>query len=183
MQYEVEQKYPVHDIAQLEADLQQLGVELDEGIVQVDRYFAHPQRDFRESDEALRIRSMGDKNRITYKGPKIDTETKTRREIELSLQSGAESAEQLAEMLTILGFRSVASVTKSRRRGELQYQGRAVEISLDDVEQVGDFVELELVTDADGVEAAKAVVLSLAEQLGLKNAQLRGYLDLQLDGE
>ena len=44
MQYEVEQKYPVHDIAQLEADLQQLGVELDEGIVQVDRYFAHPQK-------------------------------------------------------------------------------------------------------------------------------------------
>ncbi|MFT7641974.1 MAG: adenylate cyclase class 2 [Pirellulaceae bacterium] len=182
MKYEVEQKYPVPDVAKLEADLQELGVTLDAAIVQVDRYFAHPQRDFRETDEALRIRSVGDKNRITYKGPKIDKETKTRREIELSLQSGTESAEELSELLTILGFRSVASVTKRRRRGELQYEGRGVEISVDDVEQVGDFVELELVTDAEGIAAAKKVVLSLADKLELKEPQLRGYLDLLLDG-
>ena len=46
-----------------------------------DHYFNGHDRDFHQTDEAFRIRRMGEKNFLTYKGPKRDTDTKTRIEI------------------------------------------------------------------------------------------------------
>ena len=43
-----------------------------------DLYFNSPLRDFKESDEALRIRIKEEGARLTYKGPKLDKETKSR---------------------------------------------------------------------------------------------------------
>ena len=55
---------------------------------QEDIYFNSPIVDFAKTDEALRIRTtkQGDEKHIfiTYKGAKIDSESKTREEIELS---------------------------------------------------------------------------------------------------
>ena len=45
-----------------------------------------PCRDFAQTDEALRIRTVGDTSFVTYKGPKLDATTKTRRELELPLR-------------------------------------------------------------------------------------------------
>jgi len=78
MQFEVEQKFPVADLADVENRLAALGATFVDEVVQVDRYFAHPSRDFAKTDEAIRIRQVGDANFITYNGPKIDTTTKTR---------------------------------------------------------------------------------------------------------
>ena len=68
-------------------------------MVQIDCYYAHPVRDFAASDEALRLRQVGENNYITYKGPKLDTTTKTRREIEISLPDGLQSAAEAAELV------------------------------------------------------------------------------------
>jgi len=81
MQYEVEQKFPVSDMPALQERLIALGATIGETQVEVDLYFGHPARDFSKTDEALRIRRIGAKNCITYKGPKIDITTKTRCEI------------------------------------------------------------------------------------------------------
>ena len=86
--FEVEQKFRVDGFAEIETHLARLGAEIENPIEQVDTYFAHPQRDFAATDEALRIRQVGDENFVTYKGPKIDSQTKTRREIELPFASG-----------------------------------------------------------------------------------------------
>ena len=85
MRYEVEQKFPVADMRAIREGLAALGAEVAAPQEEVDLYFAHPVRDFAATDEALRLRQKGPQNRITYKGPKIDTTTKTRREIELPL--------------------------------------------------------------------------------------------------
>src|SRR5262245_15405794 len=99
MQYEVEQKHRVTDKAALIARLQERGAILDEPIEQSDQYFTHPCRDFATTDEALRIRVVGDKSFVTYKGPKLDTTTKTRREIELPLDSADHGGSQFASLL------------------------------------------------------------------------------------
>jgi adenylate cyclase class 2 len=87
MQYEVEQKHQFEDVTALVAQLEQRGIVLEPAVVQSDQYFAHPSRDFALTDEALRIRTSGGESFVTYKGPKLDTTTKTRHELELTLQS------------------------------------------------------------------------------------------------
>jgi len=62
-------------------------------------------------------------------------------------------------------------------------QGRQVEASLDEVERLGTFAELELVVDEHDLEAAKACIASLAAALGLVGSQRRSYLELLLEKE
>jgi adenylate cyclase class 2 len=178
---EVEQKFRVSDFAALMARLNSLGAKLGEPQIQVDRYFNHPARDFAQTDEALRIRQVGEQNCLTYKGPKLDTTTKTRREIEVSIASGEVAAEQFAEMLVSLGFRPVAEVRKERRQTTLERHGRTIEIVLDQVDRVGQYVELEIVIDASEMDAAKDAINGLAAELGLNDNERKSYLELLLE--
>jgi adenylate cyclase, class 2 len=181
MTYEVEQKFRVANLVWVEDRLAAIGVEISPSHEEVDLYFTHPARDFAKTDEALRLRRQGNANRITYKGPKIDATTKTRREIELPLEPGGASLAKWTELLEALGFRRVAEVCKSRRKAFVDWQDRRIEVSLDDVDQVGTFVELELVAEADGIETAKAAIASLAGALGLAASERRSYLELLLE--
>lgn len=180
MTYEVEQKFRLADRTAVESRLQALGCQIEPAIEQVDSYFAHPARDFGQTDEALRMRRTGSKNFVTYKGPRIDATTKTRREIDLALPAGRDYAKQFQALLEALGFRLVADVHKLRRKGWLPWQGAQIEISLDEVTGVGSFVELEVIADEAEVETAKQGVASLATQLGLSDAERRSYLELLL---
>src|SRR3954468_9713035 len=100
MHWEVEQKFRVDDPQAIRDRLIDLGVQFQESESQVDHYFRHPSRDFATTDEALRLRQIGEQNFITYKGPKIDAATKTRRELELPLSGGATAFTQFAELLS-----------------------------------------------------------------------------------
>jgi adenylate cyclase class 2 len=181
MSYEVEQKFPVADLRELETRLRELGATVSESQPEVDLYFAHPARDFAATDEALRIRRKGAASWITYKGAKIDQTTKTREELDLELPPGEAPAGAWRRLLEALGFRPVAEVRKSRRKAAIPWQGRQIEASLDRVEQLGTFAELELVTEAGDVEAAKACIASLAARLGLAQSERRSYLELLLE--
>ena len=165
MNYEVEQKHRVDDVAALTALLAQRRVQLEPAIAQSDQYFAHPARDFVKTDEALRIRTSDRKSFVTYKGPKLDVVTKTRRELELPLNEQDADGSQFAELLAALGFRPVATVRKQRRIFRIDHAGRHVEGSIDEVDGVGTFVELELISDDANLEAAKQVIRELAAEL------------------
>jgi adenylate cyclase class 2 len=180
MQYEVEQKFPVADWAAVEAGLAGLGATIRPPQTEVDCYFAHPARDFAQSDEALRLRRKGTAHLITYKGPKMDRATKTRREIELPLGEGDNTVVAWTSLLETLGFRPVAEVRKSRRKALVAWQGRQVEVSLDAVAGVGDYCELELVVPPEELEPAKACIAALAAALGLAGSERRSYLELLL---
>lgn len=180
MQYEVEQKYPADDLPAIERRLAELGAVAEPAVEQVDRYFSHPCRNFVQTDEALRLRRVGEENVVTWKGPKLDKTTKTRQEIELPIERGAAGLARFAGLLEALGFQPVAEVCKVRRPFELHWEGRTVHAAVDHVASVGTFVELELVVAADEMEAAKSCLASLADQLQLKNPERRSYLELQL---
>jgi adenylate cyclase class 2 len=156
---------------------------ISETVIQVDVYYSHPSRDFASTDEALRIRRIGDKNFLTYKGPKIDTTTKTRREIEVSVAQGEEGAANLRVLLDALGFRKVAQVRKRRREFSVSGEGGGVTGALDEVDRLGSFVELEIVADGEHVEEAKNRLEKLARQLELTTSERRSYLELLLERE
>jgi adenylate cyclase class 2 len=183
MHLEVELKFRAeqgHDLSAIRAGLIELGA-LPVGTVdQADTYFAHPARDFAATDEALRLRRVGERNCITYKGPKLDAATKTRRELELPLADGAAMFDQHAELLVALGFRPVATVYKRREALTVDWQGFHVEAALDTVENVGPFVELETSADAATLPAARDCITSLAKQLRLDHSERRSYLEMLL---
>jgi adenylate cyclase class 2 len=181
---EVEVKYPVPDRDAVLVKLLALGAELREERTDIDHYFNAPDRDFKQTDEAFRIRRIGKSNWLTYKGPKRDAATKTRKEIEVHIRDGDTIAADAESLFTALGYRSVGLVHKQRAIYELDRAvgGRAgtVEVCFDDVEHVGSFIELELQAEEAEFEAAKTVVLKLATELGLTNQERRSYLEMVL---
>jgi len=180
MHHEVEQKFPVADAASLVASLTLQGAAWRDPIEQVDTYFAHPSRDFAQTDEALRIRRVGNENFVTYKGPKLDALTKTRRELEFLLATGPMRHEQFGELLEALGFRRVADVRKVRRPGTLHWSGQPVELALDEVDGVGTYFEAELSANEGELDRARQALLDLARVLALPPPERRSYLELLL---
>ena len=181
MSFEVEQKYRVADPADVRRRFALLGAEDGGAVVQVDTYYAHPGRDFSATDEALRIRRVGAKNFITYKGPKLDATTKTRREIEFEFAAGDSGAERCDQLLQALGFQRVAEVSKTRQLSRLQRGKHSIELALDDVQEVGSFVELEIGVEQESeLDAARAALADLASELGLEDVERRGYLEMLL---
>ena len=177
VQLEVEQKYPIVDHRQLRTQLSALGCVFQTPLEQADLYFQHPARNFKQTDEALRLRRSGADVCITYKGPKLDATTKTRREIELPI-AGEHGYERYRELLEVLGFRAVMEVRKTRIPGTIEWEGIQIEVSLDDVAGLGTFIELEVLSSPEGLAAAKERLASLAAKLGLEASERRGYIDL-----
>jgi adenylate cyclase class 2 len=186
--YEVEVKFPVADAESLERKLVALAARFREPVEQVDLYFAHPARDFARTDEALRLRNVGQGVALTWKGPRIDAATKTRREIELPLADlpamlpggPPTTLERWSELLEALGFRRVREVAKRRRPARVLWQGAEVDVALDHVASLGDFIELELQAREGEVPLAQACVTSLAHELGCGEPERRSYLELLL---
>jgi len=180
MTIEVEQKFRVADTEGVRKKLVALGATFHEPIRQVDLYFAHPQRDFAQTDEALRLRQVGSENYMTYKGPKLDQNTKTRHEIEVGLAAGALAAADAAGLLEALGFRRVASVSKHRTEATFSYQKREITACFDDVDKIGNFVEIECLCPATETDQARQVILQLAAELSLTEVERSSYLELLL---
>lgn len=175
---EVEVKYRNADRAAVVATLLDWGARLAQDRTDVDLYFQAPDRDLKATDEAFRLRRIGAKNYLTYKGPKKDTETKTRPEIEIALADGDDTAADTEKMLIALGYKPVTTVRKKRRVYEFTRDGFDLEACFDSVDGVGDFVELEIVAEEARYEAAKAVLLAVAAELGLTEQEKRSYLGL-----
>jgi adenylate cyclase class 2 len=179
--YEVELKFPLPDAEAFIGRLERLGARAQPELRQRDRYFAHPVRNFAETNEALRLRSSGDDNCITYKGPLLDAKSKTRQEFEVPFLSGPEAAHQMWAVLRALGFEEVRAVEKVRRPYDLDWNGRTFSLSLDDVTGLGSYVEIEILAAEDNWKDARDAALELARTLDLPATQRRSYLQLLLD--
>ncbi len=138
-----------------------------------DLYFNSPLRDFRKSDEALRIRIKEEGARLTYKGPKLDRETKSRKE----LTARIDSPEEMEEILSSLGFVLSAEVRKRRTKYTLDDALGEITFALDEVEGLGSFLEIEARGGAD-FEGQRRKILSLLKRLGLGESIRSSYLEL-----
>src|SRR6056297_1849767 len=199
--YEVEVKVPAAH-GTVRAALDGAGAERLGTVAQSDTYYDAPHRDFAATDEAFRIRTVasaveaferGDdlgadvdavlsgearadgETRVTYKGPLVEAESKTREEFETAVGN----EEEVAAILDGLGFEPVADVRKLRTKFHLN----GFTVLLDAVEGVGDYVEIETEVDAEAeVEAAREDAYAVLRGLGLDpTEQIRtSYLGLRL---
>jgi adenylate cyclase class 2 len=202
--YEVELKVRADHEAVRES-VGALGAEFRGTIEQEDTYYDAPHRDFGETDEALRVRrerivetagnagtdghdhfgdapttdsENGDAERtvLTYKGPLVDSESKTRREVETVVgDPGA-----IGEVLAALGFDPAATVSKTRSiyTGEGDWT-----LVCDSVDGLGEFVEIELEAGQDRIEPARERVRGVLRDLDLDpEAGIRtSYLEMLLE--
>lgn len=160
--------------------LGEIGAEPLGTVRQIDTYYDHPVRDFAETDEAFRIRretggvdDTDSRARVTYKGPLVDPDSKTREELETEIGDG----ETMASILGALSFEPAATVEKSRER--FRYDGYT--ITLDSVDGLGEFVEVEI--EAEEIGPARDGAIELLDRLGLnaEDSIRRSYLGLLLD--
>ena len=185
--FEVEIKFRVENVSELERKLQQIGgTAFSEPVMESDSFFLHPSRNFVETDECLRLRNRilpvgTSEHSLTYKGPKIDTSTKTRKEIEIPITE----PERWESLLTALGFHQSASVQKIRRRQGLIVNNRHVEIVLDTLPALPEanrlFLEIETLAPAEELEVCRSLILGIAEQLELGTPVQDSYLKLVQD--
>jgi adenylate cyclase, class 2 len=135
-----------------------------------DLYFNSPLRDYKESDEALRIRIKEEGARLTYKGPKLDKETKSRLELTVKI----DSPQEMAKILTAIGFVRSSEVRKRRTKYAL---GDAV-VAFDEVQGLGSFVEVEISGADDDWKLQGNKALALLGGLGLGESIRRSYLEM-----
>jgi adenylate cyclase class 2 len=174
---EVEVKYRLPDPAAMEARLRAWGARLVADHAEADHYLNAPDRDFARTDEAFRLRRIAEANLLTYKGPRKDSSSKTRPEVEVTCPPGAAVAEAFLKLFAHLGYHPTAVVRKRRRIYEWARDGFTIHACLDEVDGVGRFVELEIVADDTRYEAARAVVLQIAVELNLGPTETRSYLE------
>jgi adenylate cyclase class 2 len=177
---EIEMKFPVADFSAIVQNLAKWQANMQPTIEEVDHYFNAPDRDFGRTDEAFRLRCIGVQNRVTYKGPKQAGPTKTRTEIEIGLEAGAEAAEQFRQMVQHLGYRPTAVVKKRRTGYDFQREGFALQACCDEVETLGRFVEIEIVTEPEQKQRAQEILLQVVRELGLPASERRSYLEMVL---
>jgi len=181
--YEVEVKVEAtHE--EVRPVLDELGAESLGTVRQEDTYYDAPHRDFAATDEALRLRREttpgGDDGTtaLTYKGPLIETESKTREEAETTVDDG----EAMAAALSGLGFEPAATVAKDRERFALA----GYVVTLDAVDGLGEFVEVETeVARADEVERARDGAIDVLRSLDLDPADgiRTSYLGMLLEAQ
>jgi len=169
---EVEVKASIRDIHSVLGKIHALGAEYIGEEYHEDVYFKSPNGDLARRDEALRIRKTQNGTYITYKGPKIDPETKTREEIEIRI----DDPEKAIDIFKRLGFDVLAVVRKRRRI----YRYDEFTICIDEVEGLGHFIEVEKLVNGEGIEGGKRKIFALLAMLGIsRNETIRkSYLEM-----
>ena len=171
--FEVEIKAHIEDLNSIKKKIEKLGAKFRSDLKQSDVYFQHPIRNFAQTDEALRIRISDKNSYLTYKGAKVDSSTKTREELELAIPE----PDKLNTILKKIGFSPVMTVKKTRKKYILD----EIKISIDMVEGLGNFIELELeISEKEHIQSARERLFSLLKRLNIPNEKLerRSYLEL-----
>jgi len=170
---EIEVKFKVSSLKEVEGRLKELGAVLKETEVEEDVYYQHPCKDFKLTDEALRLRCTLKICELTYKGPRAPGKLKAREEITVKV----EDFKKMDFILKRLGFSKVAVIRKTRKKYVLENR----EICLDEVEGLGEFVEVELLVEKSLREAEKEL-LDFARKLGISGEPItKSYLELLLE--
>jgi adenylate cyclase class 2 len=154
-----------------------------EQINQIDYYFSSPIHNFAITDEAVRLRQIqtesgNEKIELTYKGPKQGKSMKIREEITVKTSD----SDNAKKFLQCLGFNLFAVVKKKR----MNWFVNDFVISVDEVEDLGSFLEVEKMTAAENSESiykSKEEIICLVKNLIPNWAgedERKSYLELLL---
>ncbi|MFO7797281.1 MAG: class IV adenylate cyclase [Promethearchaeati archaeon] len=191
---EVEIKVKLSDPENFHQEFEKHGGNYKLSLLHKDTYYNMPLglRDFRNSDEALRIRKSIEYDKkeeerkqinfyLTYKGAKLDHTTKTRKEIETYIGNG----EKVMQILEALGFREVLTVEKKRELYEFDFHGNTIEVLLDFLPILNNhFIEVELKADTEEeIAQTREILFNFLKKFQIsKDESIRkSYLELILE--
>ena len=161
-------------------------------LIHEDTYYNMPQglRDFKKTDEALRIRKSIVFNKyvekdeklpkyfFTYKGAKLNKQTKTRKELESLIDEGI----KVKEILCLLGFKEIITVKKERELFKIEYKNHSIEVLIDFVPILNQyFVEVESQSETeDNVDVNQEILFDFLNSLGISRDKsiIKSYLEL-----
>ena len=181
--FEIEIKLPVEHLEEIKEKLSEKGFR-EEGIFrESDMYYNSVYHDVKKRGEALRIRKSTDlstsreRAQINFKGKKIDQVSMSRQEYETVV----ENWECMEKILIALGFSPAAGVQKTR----CYMKGEELTACLDQVDRLGDFLELEAIVPEEAMREKYLHMMELLlNDLGLsmKDTVRTSYLGM-LSGE
>lgn len=170
---EIEVKVNLKDPKQIERSIIELGA-VPVGIENhVDTYYSAPYRDFSKTDEAVRIRVLNNKYFLTYKGPKLDSISKTRKEFEVQI----DDADNMGIILSSLDFVPVTTIVKKRKK----YRLGNFSIDLDEVKNLGNFMEIEINSrNSNDYEEKIESIFKFLDKLGISRKETirKSYMEL-----
>ena len=174
---EIKMEYDPSCREQLLERCKALGFRLEQQVWEEDLYYTPSWKNFLQTDEALRVRSVRPAQgeavcRITYKGPNQVEGIHAREELETQVEDG----EILKTILERLAFQPLAAVRKQRD----YYVRENVHICVDQVEGLGSYFEVEQLGEAE-----PGAVKALADSLHIPGARVepRTYLEMILRGK
>lgn len=156
-----------------------MGFQEKSNVREIDVYWNGNDRDFRKTDEALRLRSVENladaatQSLLTYKGAKQDARSSTRQEYEVAV----DNMDTAGSLLSALGYQAIFTVDKMRT--EVQKDG--ITACLDTVAGLGSYLELETLLESEaGRDAAVDALLALLDSLRVSRDALtrKSYLEL-----
>jgi adenylate cyclase class 2 len=192
---EVEIKVRISDPQELRNKFEENNGIYKNTLLHEDTYFNMPKglRNFKETDEALRIRKSIEFNKrerskgeipnfyLTYKGKKIDHSTKTREEIEIKI----DDFDNMKTLLKELGFRDVLTVKKERELYEFEFKFYFLEVLLDYIPILDQyFLEVEFLLDSTSdLEESRNVLFEFLSLFGIKKEESirKSYLELIIE--
>lgn len=160
---EIEKRFYIDDKKSLFGKLNKIAKKLYSNH-QIDSYYVPKHRNFLQEQhpfEWLRLREEDDKYSFTYKHwhPERVKESTHCDEYETIIEDG----ESFKRILDALDFKKVVVVDKLR----VSYSYKHSEISVDDVKDLGIFIEIEIKSNYESVEEAFIKIYDIAKELGL----------------
>jgi adenylate cyclase class 2 len=192
---EVEIKVRISDPQKIREKFEKNNGIYKKSLLHEDIYFNMPKglRDFKETDEALRLRKSIEFNKrnnsrhnivnffLTYKGKKLDESTKTRKEIEIKI----EGIDKMLKLLKELGFQEILTVKKERELYEFEYKFYCLEVLIDYLPILNQsFIEVELLLDSkDNIDESREILFDFLDLFGIKKEESirKSYLELILE--
>ena len=176
--YEVEVKARLKNKQALKVTLEKLGCTFSEELHQIDDIFTPKSESFPPPKGApvLRIRNQNGKHILTLKI------NQSSRQDCIEHETIFDSVDQMEAIIELMGFKK--DVTVEKRRIKTMYKD--VEIVLDTVEQLGDFVEAEKIVTESDQEIRKHIQEELMElliELGIERSDqvIDGKYDIMLE--
>lgn len=166
---EIELRYAIDKmrVGSHKAKLLESGFIQTKTLQQEDIYYTSLHKDFIETEECLRIRTVGGTSQITWKPPSsLEMKTSTgywKREIDIEVSGQLDSTRELLKALDFVEY----SVVHKRR--EVFVKDR-FEVAVDDVEFCGMFIELEL--KSEDAEEGMSLLRMLAVRLELNDERI-----------
>jgi adenylate cyclase class 2 len=163
MPLEIEAKMRVADLGVVRVQLERIGASRQSRVIETNIIFDSPDHSFSATNQGLRVRQVRDAqtgnplpSKLTYKGPPLAGQLKSREEIELTVSNGPAAV----ELLRRLGMQPVLTFEKLRE----SWQCQECHVELDQVPHIGSFVEVEGPTEPQ--------VMRVREQLQLTDHQI-----------